>query len=71
MSRSKPNIENQLESPVLITEPELARRWRHSLRSLQRWRAAGNGPPHLRIGRRIVFRIADVAAYEARREVGA
>ena len=53
-----------------MTEAELAARWRHSLRSLQRWRADGNGPPYLRIGRRIVFRITDVEAFEASREVG-
>ena len=58
------------EPDVFLTEAELAARWRHSLRSLQRWRADGNGPPYLRIGRRIVFRITDVEAFEAGREVG-
>ena len=55
---------------VFLTEAELAARWRHSLRSLQRWRAEGNGPPHLRIGRRIVFRVTEVEAFEASREIG-
>ena len=59
----------QSQGLVFLTEAELAARWRHSLRSLQRWRADGNGPPYLRIGRRIVFRIADVEAFEAGREV--
>jgi hypothetical protein len=58
------------EPGVFITEAELAARWRHSLRSLQRWRADGNGPLHLRIGRRVVFRITDVEAFEAGREAG-
>ena len=55
---------------VFVTEAELADRWRHSLRSLQRWRADGNGPPHVRIGRRVVFRITDIEAFEASRKVG-
>lgn len=53
------------EPRVFITEAELAARWRHSLRSLQRWRADGHGPKHTRIGRRVVFRVADVEAFEA------
>lgn len=56
------------EPRVFITEAELAARWRHSLRSLQRWRADGNGPKHTRIGRRVVFRVADVEAFEAQGE---
>ncbi|MCB1503218.1 MAG: helix-turn-helix domain-containing protein [Bauldia sp.] len=51
-----------------MTEAELAARWRHSLRTLQRWRAAGYGPPHVRIGNRVVFRVSDVEAFEANRE---
>ena len=56
------------EPPVFLTEAELAARWRHSLRTLQRWRAAGDVPRHLRIGSRIVFRVSDVEAFEANRE---
>jgi hypothetical protein len=70
MSSSRTRSSIRLESRIFMTEAELAARWRHSLRSLQRWRAEGNGPPYLRIGRRIVFRITDVEAFEARREVG-
>ena len=53
-----------------LTEAELADRWRHSVRSLQRWRAAGKGLPYLTIGRRVVYSISDVKAFEARRETG-
>ena len=70
MSSSRGRNSFQSQGRVFLTEAELAARWRHSLRSLQRWRADGNGPPYLRIGRRIVFRIADVEAFEASREVG-
>jgi hypothetical protein len=55
---------------VFLTELELACRWRHSPRSLQRWRAAGKGPPYLKVGRRVIYRISVIEAEEARREVG-
>ena len=56
-------IESQPQ--VFVTEAELAERWRHSLRSLQRWRADGKGPPFTRLGRRIVYRLPDIENFEA------
>lgn len=53
-----------------LTERELARRWRHSQRTLQRWRAEGKGVTSLRIGRRIVYRLEDVLRFEAACETG-
>lgn len=67
MSKKKQRLV-QLEPRLFMTEAELAARWRHSLRTLQRWRAGGAGPAHLRFGRRIVYRIADVETYEASQE---
>ena len=64
---SKKRSQDPLGEPrVFITEPELAARWRHSLRSLQRWRADGHGLKHIRIGRRVAYRLADVEAFEAK-----
>jgi len=48
-----------------LTESELARRWRISARSLQRWRATARGPGFLRIGRRILYEPDAVARFEA------
>lgn len=59
--------ETPCEEAVLLREDELARRWRISLRTLQRWRAQGLGPAHLVIGRRILYRRAEVEDYERRR----
>jgi hypothetical protein len=70
MSSNRARTRIQFDSPIFMTEAELAERWRHSLRSLQRWRAGGNGPPYFRIGRRTVYRIADIEAYEANLEAG-
>jgi hypothetical protein len=52
-------------SEQLLSETQLARRWRMSCRSLQRWRANGSGPPFYRIGHAIRYRISNVLAYEA------
>lgn len=52
-------------SPVFLREDELAQRWRIAPRTLQRWRRAGTGPRHLRIGARIVYPLDDVVAFEA------
>ena len=47
-----------------LTERGLADRWRWSLRSQQRMRTGGDGPPFLRIGRSILYRLEDIEAYE-------
>lgn len=43
----------------------LARRWSMSPRTLERWRWLGQGPQYLKIGGRVVYRPADIEAYEA------
>jgi hypothetical protein len=47
-----------------LRERELAARWGASPRTLQRWRAELCGPPFLRIGGRILYRLTDVMAFE-------
>lgn len=49
---------------LFLREHELARRWRKSRRSLQRWRVDGAGPAFVRIGGSIRYRMVDVLAYE-------
>jgi hypothetical protein len=44
---------------------ELAKRWRISPRTLERWRWLAEGPRYLKIGGRVVYRIEDIEAYEA------
>jgi hypothetical protein len=36
-----------------------------SPRTLERWRWLGQGPAFLKIGGRVVYRLADIEAYEA------
>jgi hypothetical protein len=51
-------------SPPYLTQVELAVRWRISPRTLERWRWAGGGPRFIKIGGRVVYRIADIEAFE-------
>ena len=48
-----------------INPVELARRWRLSPRTLERWRWQGKGPAYLKIGVRIVYRKEDIESFEA------
>jgi len=53
--------------PDRLTEKELARHWRVSPRTLQRWREANTGPCWLRIGARVLYSRHDVLAFEENR----
>ncbi len=52
-------------TPRFFTQRELARRWRLSGRTLEKWRWTKQGPAHLKLGGRIVYRLADIEAFEA------
>ena len=47
-----------------LSSRELSERWNISRRTLDRWRWAGEGPPFLKLGGRVVYRIADIEAFE-------
>lgn len=58
--------------PPCITQHELARRWRLSVGTLERWRARGTGPAWLMIGGSVRYLREDVEAFEmARRQTPA
>jgi predicted DNA-binding transcriptional regulator AlpA len=63
-------LSQQLEQPEMTTrhlnQTELARRWRMSERTLERWRWLGQPPRFLKIGGRVVYRIEDIEAFEAK-----
>lgn len=50
-----------------LSQYELARRWRLSPRTLERWRWTGEGPSFLKIGGRVAYRLEDIEAWEAER----
>jgi hypothetical protein len=48
-----------------LTQAELARRWRISPRTLERWRWLRQGPAYLKLGAVVAYRLTDIEAYEA------
>ena len=58
---NKPNT-----SPKDLTQSALAKRWRISPHTLERWRWTGEGLQFVKIGRLVRYRLEDVEAYEAR-----
>ena len=53
----------------LITPEQLAARWATSRSYLANLRSQGKGCPYIKLGRRVVYRLADVKKYEADRRV--
>ncbi len=55
------------ENPIAhLGQVHLARRWNVSPRTLERWRWLGQGPCYLKVGGRVLYRLEDVEAFEAR-----
>ena len=47
-----------------LTQLEVARRWRLSPRTLERWRWLKQGPRYIKAGGRVIYRLEDIEAYE-------
>ena len=47
-----------------INQRQLAERWDVSVRTLERWRSEGKGPPYLKLGRHVTYDLCDIATYE-------
>jgi hypothetical protein len=47
-----------------LNQAQLARRWSLSPRTLERWRWQDQGPAYLKLGGRVLYRLADVEAFE-------
>lgn len=53
-----------------LTPAELAERERVPLETVYGWNKTGDGPPRMKIGRHVRYRLADVIAWEKSRIVG-
>lgn len=55
-------------SAEFLTADQLVARWNAQVASatLATWRSRGNGPKFVKIGGRVLYRLADVIAWEAR-----
>jgi hypothetical protein len=47
-----------------LNQIELARRWKVSPRTLERWRWLSQGPRYLKLGGRVLYRVSDIESYE-------
>lgn len=47
-----------------LGQKDLAKRWNISHRTLERWRYTGQGPAFLKLGGRVLYRQADIEAFE-------
>ena len=53
----------QIVSQEFLTQLDLARRWRMSPRTLERWRWLGKGPQFIRIAH-VLYSLEDVKSFE-------
>jgi transcriptional regulator GlxA family with amidase domain len=53
-----------IETPIFLTQAELAKRWRMSPRTLERWRWLNTGVSWVKIGHLARYRLTDVEQYE-------
>jgi hypothetical protein len=57
----KPVVTEQI-SP--LTTEELAARWKMHPKSLANWRVSGEGPRYIKLGKRVLYDVADIEAWE-------
>lgn len=53
---------------IILSQDELAKRWKISPRTLERWRWQNEGVKYIKIGRHVRYRLDDVEKYENERE---
>jgi hypothetical protein len=57
-------------SRAFLRQTDVARRWWISERTLEGWRSRGLGPRYVKVGGRVVYRLADIEAFEAQQTRG-
>lgn len=53
-------------SVEFLTVPQLVERWKRqvTVATLATWRSRGNGPPYVKVGGKVLYRVTDLEAYE-------
>lgn len=57
------NHMTMIDNAALLSEKDAARLLAMSVRTLQAWRGAGNGPPYIKIGRSIRYKRSELLAW--------
>ena len=60
--------QNVTQDTVFDDQAEAAKLLRHTERTLEKWRVRGEGPPFLKIGRRVLYDRAAVIAWARSRQ---
>jgi hypothetical protein len=64
------NQPQQITTPTFsvefLTVPQLVERWKRqvTVATLATWRSRGNGPPYVKVGGKVLYRVTDLEAYE-------
>jgi hypothetical protein len=67
--KDKPvNQTTAMSSGEFLTAAQLAARWMNSvtLATLATWRSRNTGPAYVKVGGKVLYRVSDVEAYEAK-----
>lgn len=53
-------------SVEFLTVLQLVERWKRqvTVATLATWRSRGNGPPYVKVGGKVLYRVTDIEAYE-------
>lgn len=60
-----PNDPETANKPIHLTPIELAERLHLTRRTLDHWRGTGSGPPFIKFGKHVLYRVEDVERWEA------
>jgi len=55
-------------APTRLTVEELAARWRLKPKTLHNWHLVGKGPTPVKVGRRLLYRLDAIEAWEREQE---
>jgi len=59
-------VKERTDMEMNLTTEELAKRYRTSPETVRYWRHVGKGPKSWKLGRRVLYAIDDVEAFEAK-----
>nr|DAY63354.1 MAG TPA: helix-turn-helix domain protein [Caudoviricetes sp.] len=59
---------NNTNTNVYLTTKELSKRWKINPNTIEHWRTQGFGPEFIRIGRKILYSLDSIIAFENKRK---
>ncbi|MBQ87201.1 MAG: hypothetical protein CMQ16_12445 [Gammaproteobacteria bacterium] len=59
-------LNNLPTDSIVLTPKQLSARWDLAEATLRNWRSAKKGVPYCKVGGKVVYRLNDVVAYEAK-----